>query len=343
MTVDELVRFGGAQVVVIELVEWFATRGWFVDILTRLLGPRIEAELEGLSRAGRLTVHQDPNEWLDPARFDLVWITHSLFPLSFLDALGEGRRLPRILWSHMGSLEPLEAVNFLELEIGSATQILTVSPRTRERMVESGLPAERMLIFDNPVPASFTASAVGRSIVAFEELLVVSNHPPEEVLCMSQALTNVGINLRHIGEGGEFTGRVTPELLATADAVVTIGKTTQYCLAMGIPVYSYDHFGGAGWINSDTFGPESDHNFSGYRTQRKLTKEQIFEELWKGFVPTLAWATANRERFASQYSLDRQLMEVLENLGSPPPSGPVEDWGLDAAELSLRERWGCAS
>lgn len=342
MTVDELVRFGGAQVVVMELVEWFATNGWFVDILTRRLGPRIEAELEELCRAGLLTVHQDPNEWLDPVRFDLVWITHSLFPLSFLDALREGRRLPRILWSHMGSLEPLEAVNFLGLEIASATRILTVSPRTRERMVESGLPAERMLTFDNPVPAAFTEYAADRAVASLKELLVVSNHPPEEALRIRQALMDVGINLHHIGEGGEFSGRVTPELLATADAVVTIGKTTQYCLVLGIPVYSYDHFGGIGWIDSDTYGPESAHNFSGYRTQRRLTTEQILDELWRGFAPTLAWATANRGRFASHYSLERQLADVLGNLGDPPPYGAIEEWDLDVVERSLRERWGRA-
>ena len=212
-TVDELARLGGAEMVVIELVEWFAGNGWFVDVLTRRLRSPLAEELRALLSTRQLVVHQDPEEWLNPDWFDLVWVTHSLLPLSFLSALIEGRRLPNMFWAHLGSLVPLEAVNFLELETATATRILAVSPRTEERLVESGLPAGRISIFDNPAPVGFTGSSVPRRARLLEQLLVVSNHPPDEVLFIRHLLAARGISFRHIGARGDHHGRVTPELL----------------------------------------------------------------------------------------------------------------------------------
>ena len=61
---------------------------------------------------------------------------------------------------------------------------------------------------------------------------------------------------------------MTPEVLAPYDAVVTIGKTVQYALSMGIPAYVYDHFGGVGWLDEDSLEPELHWAFSGQRTDR---------------------------------------------------------------------------
>jgi hypothetical protein len=341
-TIDEFAGFGGAQMVVLELIEFFAENGWSVEVLTRTFGPPIAAELEDLRKTGILVVHQDSDHRFDPEGFDLVWVTHSLFPLSFLSALIDKRTLPRIVWSHFGSLDSLEAVNFCELETGVATRILCVSPRTQERMVESGLSPERMMIFDNPVPLPFSVARAPAASRSLEKILVVSNHPPAEVLKSRQAFASRGVQVLHIGAGGDFEGRVTPEVVSGADAVLTIGKTTQYCLVMGIPVFSYDHFGGAGWINAENYALESAHNFSGYRTQRKLTVQQIVDELWEGFLPTLAWAEANRQWFVDHYSLERQVTRVLGCLDDPPPGGAAQGVDLDVVEQRLRERWSRA-
>lgn len=339
ITIDDFVNFGGAEMVVVELVEWFVSTGWSVDVLTRRFQAPIAEELSDLRQAGRLLVHQNPNKWLDPDWFDLVWISHSLFPLSFLTALAEGRPLPKMVWAHMGSLVPLEAVNFLELETITATHILAVSLRTQERIVESGIPPARISIFDNPVPARFGRSAVPRRARNLEQLVVVSNHPPDEVLLLRQSLPSLGIRFLHIGNGGDFYGRVTPEVMATADAVVTIGKTTQYCLAMGIPVYSYDHFGGAGWIDAENYRLESAHNFSGYRTQRKLAPEQIVREIVDGFPAAQAWTLGNRRHFANHYSLERQVTALLDGFGAPQERSGMISLDIDSVEESLRGRW----
>lgn len=36
---------------------------------------------------------------------------------------------------------------------------------------------------------------------------------------------------------------ITLEILSQYDVAITIGKTVQYCLVMGVPVYVYDKFG----------------------------------------------------------------------------------------------------
>lgn len=63
------------------------------------------------------------------------------------------------------------------------------------------------------------------------------------------------------------------------DAVLTIGKTVQYSLSMGIPCYIYDHFGGEGWLTPETFDREAFYNFSGRSTKRFVGGDLITDEL----------------------------------------------------------------
>jgi hypothetical protein len=114
--------------------------------------------------------------------------------------------------------------------------------------------------------------------------------------------------------GGTRRERIHPELLLNFDAVVTIGKTTQYCLVMGIPVYSYDHYGGAGWLSSENFAFEAFNNFSGYRTQRKLSATQLTSEIRGGYEKASSWSQRNMAKFAHHYSLDRQMKELISSL-----------------------------
>jgi hypothetical protein len=113
---------------------------------------------------------------------------------------------------------------------------------------------------------------------------------------------------------GDRFERLSLELLAKFDAVVTIGKSTQYCLVIGLPVYSYDHFGGAGWLSDGNFAFEAFNNFSGYKTQRKLSAYQIASEIRDGFQDARLWSEENRVKFSEHYSLDRQMGVLLHSL-----------------------------
>ncbi len=314
LTTSRLDSFGGSELVILEIAEWFLDRGWEVSILCESVGELVRAEWTGHLDIGSLKIVTSEDSGLQHVQFDLVWITHNVWPKALVSTTEFLGPKPKVVTLHMGSLESRESTVFSEIENILADRVLAVSGRTKERMVELGLALEKIALFDNPVPDHFLAYSPLEQATRLQSVLFISNHLPEELLEASSQLRQAGLHITHLGIGGEKQERVGPELLSNHDAVVTIGKSTQYCLVKGIPVYSYDHFGGAGWLSEQIFDFESFNNFSGYRTGRKLSAIEIASELSDGFVSAQQWGLQNKAKFSRHYSLTRQLESLLSSL-----------------------------
>lgn len=313
ITTSRLDSYGGSQIVVLELVEWFISRGWQVTLLSEAVGESMHRELSRFLNGKQLKLSISGAEISTIEDFDLVWITHNVWPDALEGMTKEQSSSTRVVTLHMGSLERMETEVLTELENTLADRILVVSGRTRDRMIEFGLDAALIGIFDNPVPNTFLRRPQKKS-VGMKAVLLLSNHLPTELLEVSRKLESDGTYVSHLGVNGDRFERLSLELLVKFDAVVTIGKSTQYCLVMGLPVYSYDHFGGAGWLSDANFAFEAFNNFSGYRTQRKLSADQIASEIRDGFHDARLWSKENMVKFSEHYSLDRQMGALLNSL-----------------------------
>jgi len=313
ITTSRLDSYGGSEIVVLELVEWFISRGWRVTLLVEAVGELMLREVSRFLTGRQLTLSTSSAEIPTVEDFDLVWITHNVWPDALVRMNKEQASRTRVVTLHMGSLEIRETAVLAELENSLADRILVVSGRTRDRMTEFGLDAEKIELFDNPVPSTFFGRIQNDSI-GIKAVLFVSNHLPEELIEVSRQLESDGTYVSNLGVSGDRFERLSLELLAKFDAVVTIGKSTQYCLVIGLPVYSYDHFGGAGWLSDGNFAFEAFNNFSGYKTQRKLSAYQIASEIRDGFQDARLWSEENRVKFSEHYSLDRQMGVLLHSL-----------------------------
>jgi hypothetical protein len=295
---------------VIELIEWFISTGWRVTLFCENVADLMLEELSSHVSQGTLTLTSSTHEPRDLDDVDLVWITHNVWPRKLLSGNNKATSSAKVVSLHMGSLEVEERQVRPEVENSLTVQILVVSGRTQERMIEFGLDHGLIDLFENPVPNKFLTFPQ-RELAELRSVLFVSNHLPAELAETYRQLKEAGIRVTHVGLGGDRVERLTPELITQFDGVVTIGKTTQYCLVAGIPVYSYDHFGGAGWLSAENFAFEAFNNFTGYATGRKLVAEDITSEILNGFEDARLWSHENRARFANHYSLDRQMNELL--------------------------------
>lgn len=107
-------------------------------------------------------------------------------------------------------------------------------------------------------------------------------------------------------------GAITPEILSKYDVITTIGKTVQYALALGIPVYEYDHFGGDGYITKDNVNLEEMYNFSGRATRRKLTGAEICDEIITRYEFALQHVKYLMS-YAHRYSLSKNVKAYYTN------------------------------
>jgi hypothetical protein len=339
ISTNHFADFAGSEIVTLELIEWFISKAYEVELITTRFDNPIRQEVSHYLDSNQLTVHVNSGQQINPDEFDIIWINHSLVPLGLLTHLTKNSIKSKVIWLHMGSLNPLEKPIFGELECLASSHILAVSERTRWNLKNLGLESGEISIFNNPVPENFIRYTKHVASRKLSSILLVSNHPPEELLEAGKILKECRITMSHLGINGDFQQRVSPELLCDYDAVITIGKTTQYCLALGIPVFLYDHFGGAGWLNSSNFEFESSNNFTGYGTNNKMTPQKIASEVISGFPSALSWAQSNKIEKREQLSLDTQMKNLLSSPNTLIQI-PVSKQGLiHQANTALEFRW----
>lgn len=276
----------GSTVVASEVAAWFLQKGAQVTLYTASFGQ--EARL--LFDQDLLEVICDGDWDCSLEDYDLVWVHSQILPVKIIEQLANSNSLsktPAFIFNHMSclpfSVDEHPYIDGLEEALSSLS--IFVSEETRDELAkyyraplvdlhQEGVAERSFLIeesrrpsgvacalFPNPAPASF-ARIDHCSSEAIRKVAVISNHIPPELSDAIPLLVKRGINVEVVGASGNICA-VTPEIIASFDAVITIGKTVQYCLVSGVPVFVYDHFGGFGYLNNCNFEKAAYANFSG--------------------------------------------------------------------------------
>jgi hypothetical protein len=299
----------GAPMIVLELIEYFRSRGHTCDIATLYSAqPMI-----GLARQADARIFRQP--WkVNALEYDLCWLQHQIAPVLKYEQTPNMRERTLFAFAHLG-VQALSETPGVVLEPLIADAIFANSSETKEHLAELGIPRDDITIFFNAAPQSFRTNGPNpRSVL--RTITIVSNHAPQEVVEAGSILSSQGLAVRHIGKGGAVSERITPEIIDGSGVVLTIGKTVQYALASRVPVYVYDRFGGPGYLNAGTFDAACGTNFSGRCCQRKLGASDIAREIVTGFADAVAFTAslpgAELDKFRLEPYLDRLLSCVCD-------------------------------
>jgi len=238
--------------------------------------------------------------------YDIVFAYH--YPT--LDTLLErGMRCKKLV---MGSLSSFEKLESFPQYWDTASLLIVMSRETKEvHHSKYGIPREKMLVFENNIPDAYAEYAISCPSHRPYRIAVVSNHIPQEVEELPKHLPKE-CDFTMIGAGREICAAVTPQLLSKFDVVISIGKTVQYAMGMGIPVFEYDYFGGNGYVTPETLAKEAENNFSGRPEKRKLKSPALAAEIIKGYAEARVQAPALRELALERFLLSKKMEELLE-------------------------------
>ncbi|ROP61949.1 hypothetical protein EDF81_0428 [Enterobacter sp. BIGb0383] len=317
ITNNHLHDIKGSELVTLELAEMFLLIGWQVTIYTNLYMQPLSHEFSRLVGRENLHIYQDPCEVVS-VDFDIIWIQQNTIPPAVIDALATTGLHTYIIWHHMSSFIHIELPLLADVENALCDVVTCISPESAGCIAQYGIDEHRIALFDNPAPDTF--ADYPRPATATDKpasLLLVSNHLPEEVRLAIPAIQKQGVAVIHLGDGSAVK-RLNPALLSGYDAVLTIGKTVQYALSMGLPVYEYDHFGGYGWLTEDNFDCAARMNFSGRASGQKKTSQEIAHEIVTGYRDAKAYVTENSAQLADKYRLSNQLSQLLQRLSATP-------------------------
>lgn len=282
--------------------------------------------------------------------FDYIWVHSQILPLSIIDALSNEipNKLPIFIFLHMSGMEwiPDEKPWIYNLENNLSSLSLFISEEVLEinkPMLNQAIPKS---FFRNPAPKDYFCRkhSPGSKL---KKLLIVSNHPPQEVLEAKKILSQkFGIKVTSLGENQDNYTIINPTIIDNQDAVLTIAKTVPYCLVSGTPVYVYDAFGGGpGWLNEQNFEKAKNRNFSGYQNHiyptyegdgfQHKSPEQIANEIIEGYGTSLLFHQKHRQDFIEEFGIDA----VLPNIFSQPHPRKIKKFSkpyADAVKASER-------
>ena len=261
--------------------------------------------------------------------FDYIWIHSQIIPLSIIKHLSRKlpTKLPAFIFLHMSGMDwiPDEKPWIYNLENQLSSMSLFICEEVKnvnQSILSSKIPTK---YFRNPAPAAYKDRSLKPSD-HLQKLLIVSSHPPKEVLEAKRILQSKhNIKVDILGEGQEKYELFSKKLLEQYDAVLTIAKTVQYCLLSGTPVYVYDTYGGGpGWLNENNFKDSKIRNFSGYQNDKYpnyeggafhyKTANQIATELLNGYHDSLLYHQEHQNDFIASFAIDLVLPQIFTDI-----------------------------
>jgi O-antigen biosynthesis protein len=309
LTNHHLSDYAGSELVTLDLATEFQQRGWDVTVATFRLGGEIETKFQERS----IQVVNVLNESLVQLEFDLVWGHH--YPVLVKCLIDDSVKTKHLVISSLSPYEPLEAIPFFD---DQANLILCNSEETKAEIIKdknfSDVEAAKLFVFKNSVPSDWFDLSLSRNSSTLKKLAIISNHSPQENSAIIDLLKSKKVDADLIGSYGS-SKLVDIDLLTLYDAVITIGRTTQHCMALEIPVFCYDRFGGPGWITPANLELAEWFNYSGRCCHQKLSTDQIVNRLIDEFVEAKRHTAFLKSYAFNHYSLSKNIDTVLNSIG----------------------------
>ena len=246
--------------------------------------------------------------------YDIVFIYH--YPTAGL-LLQQGLRCRKLV---IGSLSWIGRMETFPLYWQAASLLTTMSARTAEaHSAKYSIPLNKIYVFENPIPDEFAKYKLSRTLPVDcpQKIAVVSNHVPAELKQLPKYLPD-SVEVTYYGTGSDHYVEMKPPVLAEYDVVITIGKTIQYAMGLGICAYEYDWNGGCGYITPLNMDVEAKQNFSGNLTRRKISAEAMAAELLTAYAQCRSQLEVLKNMACARFLLSNSVYRLLQRIDKAP-------------------------
>ncbi len=112
--------------------------------------------------------------------------------------------------------------------------------------------------------------------------------------------------------GGYLYTKIDEKILSKYDLIISIGKTINYGISLGIPCYCYDRFGGDGYLNLNNIEKSYEFNFSGRYLRKQKTGEEIYQDIIKNYKSSLKDINKLKKWAYENFCYEKMMKKTLE-------------------------------
>ena len=266
--------FHGSVMHILEIAKGLSNNGHNVTIVSQIVKNGVKKQLVQGSNITVLSVSEVNTQM----HFDFALCYH--FPV-LPSIVSKGVTIDKIMFGCLSGFAPIELLP--KIAAKNVFYIQSHSEELATQLVsEHHLSSEKILVVPNCVSDNYFRNYNYQPNASLKSVAIVSNHVPQEIREAIKHLKTKGIKCTVYGEEDRYIP-ISPEILIKYDCIISIGKTVQYALALGIPIFEYDRFGGSGYITKDNVEQEENFNFSGRATKRIIEGVSIADELVNGY------------------------------------------------------------
>lgn len=298
--------FSGSELDTLNIASWFLEKGYEVDIFCFEYGEELAKITDK-----RIRIIRYHDNSLLRSHYDIIWAHH--FPLLYLVIFIRNITAKHIHYVALSSFVSIEALPCYYKEL---TKVSVLSEEAKNVFIAEGYDGKYIDIFNNCVTSDFFEKKEKLSKKIYK-ICCVSNHVPEEIKKLQKLFLKDDVIFEIYGAGYKYE-LLTPKLLKEFDVVISIGRTVNYSLALGIPCYVYDHFGGDGYITSQNIQGSFNYNFSGRFSRKKRTSLELYEDITNNYSKNLKEQKFCKKFAKNNFSLDNKLNKVLKEIKHKP-------------------------
>ncbi|MFA3760684.1 glycosyltransferase [Yersinia sp. 2466 StPb PI] len=326
ITTHQLLNLQSEALVTLELIEYFISKGWQVDVTAQSYGGDCQKELEKRHYGNQLIISdQQDYEWSND--YQIIWIQNSVLSSSLLTCLEQQGTDAFIVWSHTAAGTDLP-VN-VAMENRLADLILARTPQHRVTLSQTGLNAEK-LGFGHWVPQRYCSPLCHELNNSLSRVLVLSQQLPDDIGVFLDALSAAGIDC----DAMEYR-QLTPEIVASFDVVITAAEGATLALCMGIPVFIYGERGGNGYVDHANMASLIDEGFLGVNGGKTFELSEIIAALREGYSAAQLFSASQQPLFIDKYGFESQSVRWLSTTNSTQRKQISEQ---EASQLRLHSR-----
>ena len=275
---NHLHAWAGSEIVSLEVSEVLINQEYETCLVANVVAP----DIYEIGNEIGATVSNEPSKF-DLRDFDFVWGQHFVAPLckGFAQLDEFSGSFNSVHLSPFESFE-LAALSYTK-RIGA--NIVTNSTETLNKIKSFYNNLLSIHNLNNATTHQFVESKKYETnqVESIKNILIVSNHIPNEVIEACQILEKKGLIIAAFGKGQKNYMRIKKEHIKKFDVIISIGKTVQYGILSRRPVFCYDRFGGPGYITEKNFPKALEYNFSGRCSNRKLSAKDLSDEILNGY------------------------------------------------------------
>lgn len=300
LTNHQLINYAGTEVFIYTLADWLVQKGHQVVVYSAYVG-----EIREIFDAITVPVFDDVLAL--PDDFDIAHVHHNIIAYEIRNRFP---RLPIVYMAH-GIRDPLEHLPVANLEI---KYWLAGSDGIYAHMLESGIPANGLEVFHNPVDEQRFFPGDRISSVP-KSALVISNKIDEVAENkIRQACRRLGITCQFVGSRFVYVpNKQLPDLIRRNDLVFSLGRGVIETMFCGRVPIVFDAEGGDGMVTPENFNEIIKRNFSGKRYNRHFDVDELVKEIekYKADYGIQLYQLA-REEFSAEKQVDK-LISIYEH------------------------------